>query len=182
MADLDGIIAVFQALLRIAEIEAGARRSAFAAIDLGPLLADLAELYGAVAEERGIRLELQAPAHLPILRRSRADPAGGGEPARQRRQVLAARRPRVGRGGAGRHAASRSPCPTRARASRPTIARGPERFYRGEAARSTPGAGLGLALVQAVAQLHGGDLALDDAAPGLRAVLRLPLSGSEGPT
>ncbi len=57
-----------------------------------------------------------------------------------------------------------------------------ERFYRGEAARSTPGAGLGLALVQAVAQLHGGDLALDDAAPGLRAVLRLPLSGSEGPT
>ena len=39
-ADLDGIVAVFQALLRIAEIEAGSRRSAFAPIDVVPLLAD----------------------------------------------------------------------------------------------------------------------------------------------
>ena len=55
-ADLDGIVAVFQALLRIAEIEAGSRRSAFAPVDLAPLLADVAELYGAVAEEQGIAL------------------------------------------------------------------------------------------------------------------------------
>ena len=53
-ADLDGIVAVFQALLRISEIEAGSRRSAFAPLDLGPLLADLAELYEAVAEEKGV--------------------------------------------------------------------------------------------------------------------------------
>ena len=46
-----------------------------------------------------------------------------------------------------------------------------ERFFRGEAARSTPGAGLGLALVQAVALLHQGSLRLEDAAPGLLAVL-----------
>jgi signal transduction histidine kinase len=52
--------------------------------------------------------------------------------------------------------------------------RATERFFRGEAARSTPGAGLGLALVQAVAQLHLGSLRLDDAGPGLRAVLTLP--------
>ena len=49
-----------------------------------------------------------------------------------------------------------------------------ERFYRGESARSTPGSGLGLALVQAVAQLHGGTLALADNAPGVQAILRLP--------
>jgi len=49
-----------------------------------------------------------------------------------------------------------------------------ERFYRGEAARSTPGSGLGLALVQAVAQLHGGELALEDNRPGLRAIMALP--------
>ena len=56
-ADLDGIVAVFQALLRIAEIEAGSRRSAFARLDLAPLLDDVAELYGAVAEEQGHRAD-----------------------------------------------------------------------------------------------------------------------------
>ncbi len=54
------------------------------------------------------------------------------------------------------------------------LAKAPERFFRGEAARHTPGSGLGLALVQAVAQLHGGALRLADAAPGLRATLSLP--------
>ncbi len=52
-------------------------------------------------------------------------------------------------------------------------ARAAERFFRGESARSTPGSGLGLALVQAVAALHGGTLRLEDNAPGLRAVLTL---------
>ena len=45
-------------------------------------------------------------------------------------------------------------------------ARAAERFFRGESARNTPGSGLGLALVQAVAQLHGGSLRLADAGPG----------------
>ena len=48
-----------------------------------------------------------------------------------------------------------------------------ERFFRGETARHTPGSGLGLALVQAVATLHDGSLVLEDARPGVRAVLRL---------
>jgi signal transduction histidine kinase len=55
--------------------------------------------------------------------------------------------------------------------------RATERFFRGETARSTPGSGLGLALVAAVAQLHGGSLRLEDASPGLRAVLSLPTTG-----
>ena len=49
--------------------------------------------------------------------------------------------------------------------------RATERFFRGEIARNTPGSGLGLALVQAVAQLHGGSLRLADAAPGLVAII-----------
>ena len=64
-ADLDGIVAVFQALLRIAEIEAGSRRAAFAPLDLAPLLADVAELYGAVAEEKGIMLRFRRPRACP---------------------------------------------------------------------------------------------------------------------
>jgi signal transduction histidine kinase len=50
-----------------------------------------------------------------------------------------------------------------------------QRFFRGEQARHTPGSGLGLALVSAVAQLHGGALTLEDNSPGLRAVLTLPV-------
>jgi signal transduction histidine kinase len=48
-----------------------------------------------------------------------------------------------------------------------------QRFYRIDASRSAPGHGLGLSLVQAVAQLHAAELRLEDAAPGLRVVLRL---------
>jgi signal transduction histidine kinase len=48
------------------------------------------------------------------------------------------------------------------------------RFVRLDTARATPGSGLGLALVKAVADLHEVDVALEDAAPGLRMVLRFP--------
>jgi signal transduction histidine kinase len=176
-ADLDGIVAVFQALLRIAEIEAGSRRSAFAAIDLAPVITDLAELYAALADERGIRLEVHTPSHLPsygdreLIQQGVAnllDNAVKFSPTGGKVVIEAAA------AGPGIEIAVSDEGPGIPAADR---ARAVERFYRGEAARSTPGAGLGLALVQAVAQLHDGSLALDDAAPGLRAVLRLPLSG-----
>ena len=48
-----------------------------------------------------------------------------------------------------------------------------ERFYRGDASRGTPGVGLGLSLVDAVARLHGSALMLEDNHPGLRAVMVL---------
>jgi signal transduction histidine kinase len=48
-----------------------------------------------------------------------------------------------------------------------------ERFYRGDASRATPGVGLGLSLVAAVARLHGGSIELADNHPGLRAALLL---------
>lgn len=63
---LDNVTAVFEALLRIAQIEAGSRRSAFAPFDLVPLLADIGDLYEAVAEERQIRLVLRLPPTLPF--------------------------------------------------------------------------------------------------------------------
>jgi signal transduction histidine kinase len=173
-ADLDGIVAVFQALLRIAEIEAGSRRSAFAQIDLAPLVADVAELYGAVAEEKGITLSVSAPTHLPVygdrdlIQQALANlvdnavkfsPAGGA--VRLSTSVTAA--------GVDIIVADQGPgIPVADRA------RATERFYRGEIARNTPGSGLGLALVQAVAQLHGGNLRLEAAEPGLAAILSLP--------
>jgi signal transduction histidine kinase len=59
-------------------------------------------------------------------------------------------------------------------ADRPRVT---ERFVRLEASRSSPGTGLGLSLVAAVAHYHGAKLVLEDNAPtGLKAVLRFPRS------
>ncbi len=173
-ADLDGVIGIFQALLRIAEIEAGARRSAFAPLDLAPLLLDLVELYSAAAEERGQCLTAAIPPHLPafgdrdMIQQAVAnllDNALKFSPARSTIAIEAAARPD---GGAVIAVADHGPGIPEA-----DRARAAERFFRGERARSTPGSGLGLALVQAVAQLHGGALTLSDNQPGLRAALTL---------
>jgi signal transduction histidine kinase len=172
--DLDGIVAVFQALLRIAEIEAGSRRSSFARFDLVPLLGEVADLYGALAEDRGIVLRLETPKTVPtygdkaMIQQAVANlvdnavkfsPPGGT--VRLSVSVVSMMFIAVSDEGPGIPLGERE--------------RAPDRFYRGECARSTPGSGLGLSLVLAVAQLHGGGLRLEDNRPGLRAVLVLPL-------
>jgi signal transduction histidine kinase len=186
IADLDAITRVFQALLRIAEAEAGARRAAFAPLDLVPLLADLAEFYGAAAEARGQRLQtalpdsvrltgdrdllLQAVANL-LDNAVKFGPAGG--------TVRLSARTLDEPGPAGAPLAAEVTVsdegPGLAPADR---ARAGERFFRADSSRGTPGSGLGLSLVLAVAHLHQGELVLEDAEtgrrpPGLRARLRL---------
>jgi signal transduction histidine kinase len=176
--DLDGIVAVFQALLRIAEIEAGSRRSSFARVDLAPLLGEIADLYGALAEDRGIVLTLETPAAVPaygdkaMIQQAIANlmdnavkfsPEGGG--VRLSASVSTMVFVAVSDQGPGIEVGERD--------------RATDRFYRGESARSTPGSGLGLSLVLAVAHLHGGELHLEDNRPGLRAVLALPLAEEE---
>ncbi|MFZ4409721.1 MAG: ATP-binding protein [Paracraurococcus sp.] len=181
IADLDGISRIFQALLRIAEAEAGARRAAFAPLDLVHLLADAAEIYEATAEARGQRLETDLPAALPLVgdrdlllqavanlldNAIKFTPAGGTV------QLAAAVTPAgvqvmVADDGPGLSAEDQ--------------AHAGDRFFRADKARATPGSGLGLSLVRAVAHLHGGDIALQDAVPGrappgLRVVMRLPLA------
>jgi signal transduction histidine kinase len=174
ITDLDGIVAVFQALLRIAEIEAGSRRAAFAGVDLTPLLADVADLYGPLAEEKGITLSVQAPDRLPtygdreLIQQAVAnlvDNAVKFSPPAGAVTLSAQTTP------AGVEIAVADQGPGIPEAERE---RAGERFFRGEKARNTPGSGLGLALVQAVAQLHGGSLRLLDAAPGVAAILTLP--------
>jgi signal transduction histidine kinase len=173
VVDLDGVAAVFEALLRIAEIEAGARRSAFAPLDAAELLVGLSELYEAAAEEHDTTLIMDAPGPLlvngdrELIQQAVANlldnaikfsPPGGviGVVATGGDTIEIS----VSDQGPGIPAADRS--------------RATDRFFRGEAARQTPGSGLGLALVEAVAQLHGGSLRLQDAGPGLCAVLSLP--------
>ena len=59
LAELDAIVETFEALLRITQIEAGARKSRFCDVDLGSMLADVADIYEPVAEESGDRLRMR---------------------------------------------------------------------------------------------------------------------------
>lgn len=167
IADLDGMTRIFHAVLRITEAETGARRAAFAPLDLTPLLADAAELYDAIAESRAVTLRADLPPSLPLTgdrdlllqavanlldNAVKFSPAGGrirlsAEEAGTALRITVADE---GPGLAG---------DDRARAG--------ERFFRADSARATPGYGLGLSLVRAVAGLHGGELILADAHPGL---------------
>ena len=171
--DLDGIVTVFQALLRIAEIEAGSRRASFRRVDIVTALEGVADLYGAVAEEKGVTLTVAHPRRLEIngdaalIQQAVANLVDNAVKFSEEKGTV-----RLSASVEGRRiqivVTDRGlgiPDEDRARAT--------ERFYRGDTARGTPGSGLGLALVQAVAYLHGGVLRLEDAQPGLRAVLEL---------
>lgn len=183
--DSDALIRTFEALLRIARVEAGSTGAALAPLDAGEIVREVAELYEPAAEEAGtaIRVEVDGPAPVMADRNLIAQavanlldnalkygrPAGeGGAPVVR----VGVRRDggRVGifvaDNGAGVPADDRS--------------RVVERFVRLEASRSEPGSGLGLSLVQAVASLHKGTLTLGDAGPGLVATLDLPAAAEDG--
>lgn len=181
IADLDNITRIFQALLRIAEAEAGARRAAFAPIDLPAVLADAAEFYEAMAEANDQHLETDLPEHLTMVgdrdlllqavanlldNAIKFTPVGGVVRLTARREE------------AGIEIAVSDSGPG---LSREDQAQAMDRFFRADASRNLPGSGLGLSLVRAVAQLHAGEVVLGDAIPGasppgLRVAIRLPNS------
>jgi signal transduction histidine kinase len=171
LTELDQLLATFAALLRIARAEAGAGRESFALLDLSALVAGMAEAYEPVVEEAGRRLETRVT---PGLRVSGS--------AALLRQAIANLLENALHHGAGRiHLALRpgdvlvvlDEGPGIPPAERDKVLR---RFYRLDRSRGTPGTGLGLSLVAAVARLHGGRLTLE-AGPGgagLAAMLELP--------
>jgi signal transduction histidine kinase len=180
IADAEDLLGAFNGLLRIARVESGARRAAFADLDLTPLLHDVAELYEPLAGDKDQALEVAASAGLRVhgdrdlLFQALANlidnaikytPPGG-------RIRLAAGHDN---GGVAIRVSDSGP-------GIPPALHGKvlQRFYRVDESRSAPGHGLGLSLVQAVAQLHGAALRLEDAAPGLTVVLRLPPADGAG--
>ena len=164
--EADRLLATFNALLSIAEAESGAPGSAAAPLDLGELAHAAAELYEPVAEQNGFRLSIAAEPGIVIrgdrhllsqvlanLLDNALKYAGGGE--------ISLRVWRFG-GRAVLEVADRGP--GIAEADRKIVF---DRFVRLEKSRSTPGNGLGLSLVRAVARRHGGRVELDDNGPGL---------------
>ncbi|HEX7910512.1 MAG TPA: hybrid sensor histidine kinase/response regulator [Paraburkholderia sp.] len=173
LSDVDRVISIFNALLRLAEIDAGVRRSGFMPSNLDTIVSDAVEFYQPVAELRRVTLSLRTSGDLTAV----SDPlllaqaignlidnalkfaSEGGEVS-----VVATRSD----GMIAISVADDGPGIPDEEKSKVT-----ERFYRGDASRGTPGVGLGLALVKAVATLHRGSLDLSDNHPGLIATLNV---------
>ncbi|MGY6246270.1 sensor histidine kinase [Bosea thiooxidans] len=176
--EADNLIRVFNALLMIARLEAGRISENMDELDLSEIVSGVAELYEPLAEEAGLTLVsdvapglrlfgnreliVQALANLVDNALKYGQPDNGGEAT-----VKVAARPvdgeielSVADHGAGIPEADRG--------------RVLDRFVRLDASRSKPGFGLGLSMVAGVVRLHGGQLRLEDNAPGLRAVIALP--------
>ncbi len=172
VAQSEAIDQTFSALLRIAQIEAGTRREKFAPVDLAALLDDMADIYAEVARDAGQTLLCDA-----------AEPAwvmGDRELLTQALANLIENAIRHCPTGTTIHckvdlgstlvtASVSDTGPGIPAGARELVLR---RLYRLEKSRTTAGTGLGLSLVKAVADLHGAELALTDALPGLRVELR----------
>jgi signal transduction histidine kinase len=167
-SDAKQIITTFDALLRIAEIEAGARRARFDQVDLSDVVETVADAYGPEAEQAGLRLETKIGPKLTIT--------GDRELLTQAFADLVENAIRhAGRGAticlmAMSHAAAVEAMVSDTGPGVPPADRERVllRFVRLEASRSTPGTGLGLTLVKAIADLHNARLELSDNDPGLR--------------
>jgi signal transduction histidine kinase len=172
--EADRALAMLSALMDIARAEAGLSREMMEPVDLAVLVSEVGELFAPVMEDAGQfflppepRPELILKGHELILRQAvgnllhnAAQHAGAGAEVRLTLEASGGRiRIAVTDTGPG------IPEEHRGRVR--------ERFVRLDAARSRPGGGLGLAIAAACAKLHGGTLNLEDAHPGLRAVIDL---------
>lgn len=178
IAESDRLIQTFNALLMIARAEAGAPSGALVDVDVSAVVADLAELYGPVAEDEGITLttsiaegvhlhanrELIGQAMVNLLENAvkYAKPEGEGQG-----KITVGLRQQDGR--VLIEVADHGPGIPEADRKRVI-----ERFVRLEKSRSETGSGLGLSLVDAVTRLHGGSFRIEDNNPGVRAVIDLP--------
>lgn len=175
VADAEGLIATFNALLSIARAEAGEQRASWERVDLGELVRDIQELYEPLAEEREITLEAVTDPDVVVMGNRQmlaqalvnlTDNAIKYTPVGGRVTLEATRLEGVGRPAALLGVTDTGPgIPPELRA------KALQRFVRLDADRSTPGNGLGLSLVNAVAKLHDAELELAGNDPGLRVSL-----------
>jgi len=179
LEEADGLLATFNALLRIAQVESGNRRAGFDSVVLSVLLADVVELYEPLAADRGIALSAALPpgevvvlgdrdllfqAYANLLDNAIKFTPAGGRVNLALEVCDGAVRVFIRDSGCGIPEQERD--------------RVFDRFYRVEGSRRRgAGNGLGLSLVQAVIHLHGGALKLGDNRPGLQVETVLPQGG-----
>jgi signal transduction histidine kinase len=174
MADLDDVLRMFSSLTRISQIETTKRTSGFRAVDLVEITEAVVDLYDAAAEDKDV--DLTVVGDKPVLI------TGDRDLLFDAVANLIDNAIKHGRD-AGKVTVQLSRCEADAVIS--VADNGPgipidehqhvfRRFYRLERSRCTPGNGLGLSLVAAVARLHDARIKLFDNAPGLKIELRLP--------
>lgn len=176
-AQADGLLALFSALLRIAEVDSGARQENFAPVDLGALLEQGMDALEPVVEDSGHRIAalslepVSVTGDAPLLSQMivnlvenalRHTPAGTEIRIALSRAEPGWAKLTVADNGPGIAAADR--------------ARALDRFGRLPGQGKMDGHGLGLPLVASIARLHGGSIELGDARPGLRVTILLPAS------
>ncbi|HVH81446.1 MAG TPA: HAMP domain-containing sensor histidine kinase [Stellaceae bacterium] len=174
VAEAKEILTTFAALLRIAEVEGGARKAGFRPLNLNTIATDVAELYEPVAENKGILLSLETASPPDVVDivgdRSLLFEAFGNLLDNAIKYCPAGSRVRL------RVLTTESDIGVEVsdtgqgipEAEREAVLR---RFHRVDKSRTAPGSGLGLSLVSAVAKLHELELTIGDACPGCRVVL-----------
>jgi signal transduction histidine kinase len=181
----DGLIRTFNALLMIARAESGQARGNMDDFDAADVAAGIHELYEPFAEDDGMSLHVKtapSPIHgnRELISQALANLVENaikyGKPVVQPIDQEAAAATReilieAQRDGDSVLLSVTDHGPGIPEADRKHAV---ERFVRLEASRTLPGSGLGLSLASAVATLHGGELRLGDAHPGLVATLVLP--------
>jgi signal transduction histidine kinase len=171
IAGLDETLERFRAILRISQLDARQRHAGFASVDLADIVSSVAELYQPLAEAGAVTLHaaalrgtvIEADAKLLFEAVSNlVDNAikfsGSGATVHVR----------VGEDPALPRIIVQDDGPGIPATERGAVM---QRFYRGERHRPLPGSGLGLSVVQTILRLHGFELLLEDAAPGVRAVI-----------
>ncbi|MRW92471.1 HAMP domain-containing protein [Duganella sp. FT80W] len=174
--DIDDLIRLFERLLQIAEAESGMRARLFERLDLARVVADIGEMYEAIAEDSDIKLMVDAPQSLHVdgdrnllasavasLLDNAIKYAGPGATIHVRAGLY--------RGEASIAVHDNGPGIPDTERDKVT-----QRFYRLDKSRHMPGNGLGLSIVSATAKAHHGQLVLEDGAPGLVARIVLPLA------
>jgi signal transduction histidine kinase len=174
VADVDRVIRIFDALLRLAEIDAGLRRSGFVSLDVSDLAANAVEFYEPAAELKNIDLKVRIDGPLMVL----GDPVLLAQGLSNLIDNALKYAPAYGTIEVGVQKTADGTVEVSVSDNGPGIedsekSKVMQRFYRGDASRGTPGVGLGLSLVQAIAKLHGAHVDLRDNAPGLRAVIAM---------
>jgi len=164
----DRLLAMLDTALRISRAEAGLGRDAFVEADLAAMARDVADMFEPLAEDRGMTIRAEAPDRLvALVHRELLGQALANLVDNALKYGSGAVTVRVEAGPVLIVADDGPGIPPERRDE------ALKRFGRLDAARSESGAGLGLSLASAVAHLHGGTLALEDHAPGLRVRMTL---------
>jgi len=172
--ELEHILRTFEALINIAQAEAGLNRLTLGALDLSALTQDLVEVYQPIVEEAGMELtgtiadDVVIEGHRQLLAQALANLLDNAVKYSPRGSHINLTLARAGEAATLTIADTGSGIPV---ADRERVL---QRFVRLDASRGTPGSGLGLSLVAAVAKLHEVNLTLDDNRPGLKVTLAFP--------